>query len=68
MERKIGEVFTHDGKTLTVVGVGELDSCNGCYFDDDEFGCTHDYFVDNIQTCYYEDREDKTSVIFKEVK
>lgn len=73
MERKIGEVLIYEGKTLKVVGVGKLDSCNGCYFDrcyfnNDELGCTHNYFVDNIQTCYWEEREDKTNVIFKEVK
>lgn len=68
MERKVGDVFEHDGVNLEVVGVGEDDSCNGCYFDTSEFGCVHDHFVNNIHSCYYEDRDDNTSVIFKEVE
>ena len=62
MERKLGEIFTCNGKLYQVV---KGFSCNGCtfikngncYLDDELLG-----------PCEYTRRTDKTSVIFKEVK
>lgn len=68
MERKIGEVFTHDGRDLMVTVADYLDLCNGCYFYCECWcTCSYDFSVDTVQLCFYADREDKTSVIFKEV-
>lgn len=62
MERKVGEVFTYNGKTYQVVKGFLCNYCafikNGnCYLDDELLG-----------PCKYTRRSDKTSVIFKEVK
>ena len=62
MERKIGEVFTCNGKLYQVV---KGFSCNGCAFIKNG-NC---YLVDELLgPCEYTRRTDKTSVIFKEVK
>ena len=59
MERKIGEVFTCDGKTYQVV---KGFSCRGCAFIKDG-NC---YLADKLLgPCAYTERTDKTSVIFK---
>lgn len=58
MERKIGELFTYKGKTYKVVKA--IYGCRGCAF----FKQT---CVD-IESCFAEDREDKTSIIFKEIE
>lgn len=58
MERKIGEIFTYKGKTYKVVKA--IYGCRGCAF----FKQT---CVD-IESCFAEDREDKTSIIFKEIE
>lgn len=62
MERKIGEVFTCNGKLYQVVKGFSCNDCafieNGnCYLDDELLG-----------PCEYTRRSDKTSVIFKEIK
>lgn len=60
MERKIGEVFTCDGKLYRVV---KGFSCNGCAFIKNSNCC---YLVDELLgPCEYTRRTDKTSVIFK---
>ena len=62
MERKIGEVFTYNGKLYQVVK-GFL--CNDC-----AFMKNGNCYLDNklLGPCDYIKRTDKTSVIFKEVK
>ena len=59
MERKIGEIFTCNGKLYQVV---KGFSCNGCAFIKNG-NC---YLVDKLLgPCAYTERTDKTSVIFK---
>ena len=59
MERKIGEIFTCNGKLYQVV---KGFSCNGCAFIKNG-DC---YLVDKLLgPCAYTERTDKTSVIFK---
>ena len=61
MERKIGEIFTCNGKLYQVV---KGFSCNGCSFIKNG-DC---YLVDKLLgPCAYTKRTDKTSVIFKEI-
>ena len=59
MERKIGEIFTCDGKLYQVI---KGFSCRGCAFIKDG-SC---YLADKLLgPCAYMERTDKTSVIFK---
>lgn len=61
MERKIGEVFTYNGKTYQVV---KGFSCNDCAFMKNG-SC---YLVNELLgPCDYTKRSDKTNVIFKEI-
>lgn len=60
MERKIGEVFTCDGKTYQVV---EGITCDGCCI-------LHDHCFsirESLGPCDYTNRTDKIGIIFKEV-
>lgn len=60
MERKIGEVFTCDGKTYQVV---EGITCDGCCI-------LHDYCFsirESLGPCADTNRIDKTGIIFKEI-
>lgn len=61
MERKIGEIFTCDGKTYQVIkGI----TCNGCAFIKNG-GC---YSLNELLgLCSYTNRTDKTDIIFKEI-
>ena len=59
MERKIGEVFTCNGKLYQVV---KGFSCNGCAFIKNGNCYLDDKF---LGPCAYTERTDKTSVIFK---
>ena len=59
MERKIGEVFTCNGKLYQVV---KGFSCNGCAFIDNGNCYLDDKF---LGPCAYTERTDKTSIIFK---
>ena len=62
MERKIGEIFTCNGKLYQVV---KGFSCRGCAFIKDG-NC---YLADKLLgPCAYTERTDKTSIIFKEIK
>ena len=61
MERKIGEVFTYNGKTYQVVEVESDEECKGCAF---EFrGCCMPFLGD----CHPTYRTDGASAIFKEI-
>ena len=61
MERKIGEIFTCDGKTYQVVEVELDEECKGCAF---EFrGCCMPFLGD----CHPTYRTDGASAIFKEI-
>lgn len=61
MERKIGEVFTYNGKTYQVVEVEIAEECKGCAF---EFSsCCVSFLGD----CSPKHRTDGTSVIYKEI-
>lgn len=60
MERKIGEIFTCDGKTYQVV---KGDACDGCCI-------LHDHcfsIKESLGPCVDVSRTDKTSIIFKEI-
>ena len=61
MERKIGEIFTYNGKTYQVV---KSSSCNGCAFRGRVCSIHKSY----TGPCTSNIRFDKTSVIFKEIK
>lgn len=39
MERKVGEIFTCDGKTYLIVSREKEDCCIGCAFDLGEYAC-----------------------------
>lgn len=61
MERKVGEVFTYNGKTYQVVEVEIAEECKGCAF---EFsGCC----ISSLGDCSPKYRTNGTSVIFKEI-
>ncbi len=60
MERKIGEVFTYNGKTYQVV---KSDTCMECVFK--ERVCS--IFKSRIGPCTTGTRSDKTDVVFKEI-
>jgi len=62
MERKVGEVFTYQGKTYQVV---ISTKCTNCAFL--SCGCPSN-FRKVRGVCTSKDRTDKTNVIFKEVK
>ena len=62
MERKVGEIFTYNGKTYQVVEVEIAEECKGCAF---EFsGCC----ISSLGDCSPKYRTNGTSVIFKEIK
>lgn len=61
MERKIGEVFTYNGKTYQVVEVEIAEECKGCAF---EFSSCCISFLGDCSPKY---RTDGTSVIYKEI-
>lgn len=58
MERKIGEVFTYEGKTYKVI---KGNACIGCAFTS---GC---YILHITGKCGGPSRLDKTNVVFKEI-
>lgn len=62
MERKIGEVFTYNGKTYQLVkGI----TCKGCAFMKNKDCHLINEF---LGPCDYATRSDKTSIIFKEIE
>lgn len=64
MERKLGEVFTYNGKIYRVVP-NSVFSCEGCAFKGRCF-CSADSNI--VGKCFKYLRNDKTRIIFKEVK
>ena len=60
MERKIGEIFTYKGKTYKILKATY--GCRGCALYRQT--CID---INEIESCFANDREDKTSVIFKEI-
>lgn len=60
MERKVGEIFTYNGKTYQVV---KSIACIDCAFRERVCGLLKSY----IGPCTSNTRSDKTSVIFKEI-
>ena len=61
MERKIGEIFTYNGKTYQVV---KGNTCEGCAF----MKNGHCFSISKLLgLCSYTNRTDKTGVIFKEI-
>ena len=61
MERKIGEIFTYNGKTYQVV---KSNTCMDCAFRENE--CS--ILKSRIGLCTTSIRSDKTDVVFKEIK
>ena len=61
MERKIGEIFTYNGKTYQVV---EGNICKGCAFTKNN--CCFS-ISKLLGLCSYTNRTDKTGIIFKEI-
>ena len=61
MERKVGEIFTYNGKTYQVVRVEIDEECKGCAF---EFSSCCMSFLGDCSPIY---RTDGASVIFKEI-
>lgn len=60
MERKIGEIFTYKSKTYQILKA--TGGCKGCAFYRQTCTC-----INKIESCFARDREDKTSIIFKEI-
>ena len=61
MERKVGEIFTYNGKTYQVV---KDNTCEGCAF----MKNCHCFSIGKLLgLCSYTNRTDKTGVIFKEI-
>ena len=69
MERKIGEIFTCDGKTYLIVPREKEDCCIGCTFDLGKYACKkpRNESRNNFGHCYFRFREDKKGIIFKEI-
>lgn len=61
MERKIGEIFTYNGKTYQVV---KSDMCMDCAFKENECSILRS----RIGLCTTGTRSDKTDIVFKEIK
>ena len=60
MERKVGEIFTYNGKTYQVV---QSDMCMDCAFRENECSIIRS----RIGLCTTSTRSDKTDVVFKEI-
>ena len=69
MERKIGEIFTYDGKTYLIVPREKEDCCIGCAFDLGKYACKkpRNESRNNFGHCYFRFRKDKKGIIFKEI-
>ena len=64
-ERKIGEIFDYDGKTLEVVET-KSDTCYNCYFKEKTGRCSR--IKSKTGVCDMHKRTDRRPVIFMEVK
>ncbi len=60
MDRELGEIFTYKGKTYQVVKA--TDGCKDCALRNQQGTC-----INKIENCFASFREDKTSVVFKEI-
>ena len=69
MERKLGEIFTCDGKTYLIVPREKEDCCIGCAFDLGKYACKkpRNESRNNFGHCYFRFRKDKKGIIFKEI-
>lgn len=69
MERKVGEIFTYKNKTYQIVPREKEDCCIGCAFDLGKYACKkpRNEARNNFGHCYFQFREDKKGIIFKEV-
>ena len=65
MERKIGEVFEHQGVNVKVVAT-EFNNCDNCCFLEENAPCSRIRTI--AGECLSRKRTDKKSVIFVEVK
>lgn len=66
-EFKVGEVFKHNFYKLKCVK-SKMGMCDGCFFDNG-IRCTQsENEYKDIGSCYFEDRDDKTDVIFVKVE
>ena len=65
MERKIGEIFNYDGKTLEVVET-KSDTCYQCCFKENDGRCSKN--KSKVGECEMIKRSDRRPVIFVEVK
>ena len=69
MERKVGEIFTYEGKTYQIVSREKEDCCTGCAFDLGLYACKkpRNEARNNFGHCYFRFRKDKKGIIFKEI-
>ena len=69
MERKVGEIFTYEGKTYQIVSREKEDCCTGCTFDLGLYACKkpRNEARNNFGHCYFRFRKDKKGIIFKEI-
>ena len=64
MERKLGEIFTHNDKTYQIVDVETDEECKGCAFESSSCCSCYISFLGDCSPKY---RTDGKSVIFKEI-
>lgn len=65
MDKKIGEIFEHNGVTLITIEDKNNGSCKGCYFlNDDNCAAMNNQEISCCASC----RDDNKNVIFKEVE
>ena len=69
MERKLGEIFTYKDKTYQIVPREKENCCIGCAFDLGKYACKkpRNESRNNFGHCYFQFREDKKGIIFKEI-
>ena len=69
MERKLGEIFTYKDKTYQIVPREKENCCIGCAFDIGKYACKkpRNESRNNFGHCYFQFREDKKGIIFKEI-
>ena len=64
-EREIGEIFFDGNVALQVEIAGKLDSCSGCYYNDND-GCLRNREL--AGHCTPQFRTDRQLIIFKEIQ
>ena len=68
MERKIGEIFEHNGTKLRVVDGGIYSRCLRCYFKKENGNACIGCFVKGLGFCSATFREDDKNVFFEEIQ